>query len=131
MEDFLQTFGLALLGVLGVAGVLAAILLVIIFMGFRNIKVPPGADFAETMLYTPLIVALFLDLLDLSLDILSAPLAWIVLDRLGLKALRNIAAFEALIPFTGAIPTMTIAWVGVRILGRDRFRSKTYNDYDG
>lgn len=130
MEEFLRTFGLTLLGILGLAGILALLLLVIIFLAFRNIKVPPGADFAETLLYTPFIVVLFLDLLDLALDIFSAPLAWIILDRLGLKALRNIAAFEGLLPFTGMIPTMTIAWVGVRLLGRQRFKSTPYDEYD-
>lgn len=130
MEDFLQNFGVILLGILGVAGLLAAFLLVIILLAFRNINVPPGADFAETLLYTPFIVVLFLDLLDLGLDIFSAPLAWVILDRLGLKALRNFAALEGLLPFTGMIPTMTIAWLGVRVLGRERFQSAKYEDYD-
>jgi hypothetical protein len=130
MEEFLRNFGLTLLAVMGVAGVLALALLIIIFIAFRRIDVPEGADFAETLLYTPIIVVLFLDLLDLALDIFSAPFAWFILDRLGLKALRNIAAFESLLPFTQMIPTMTAAWLGVRLLGRDRFTTTKYYDSD-
>jgi hypothetical protein len=130
MEEFIRTFGLTLLAIMGVAGILALLLLIIIIVAFRRIEVPPGADFFETMLYTPLVVVLFLDLLDLALDILSAPLAWVILDRLGLKALRNIAAFEALLPFTQMLPTMTVAWIGARVLGPDRFRKIKYYDPD-
>ena len=88
MEEFLQNFGLVLLGVMGVAGIVALLLLVIIIVQVRRIHVPPNAGFAETLLYTPFLVVLFLDVLDLALDFLSAPIAWIVLDRLGLKGLR-------------------------------------------
>jgi hypothetical protein len=128
MEEFLRNFGLTLLAVMAVAGILALFLLLIIIVAFRRIEVPPGADFFETMLYTPLVVVLFLDLLDLALDIFSAPLAWVVLDQLGLKALRNIAAFEAFVPFTQMLPTMTAAWVAARVMGRDRFRKIKYFD---
>ncbi len=129
MEEFLQNFVLILLSVMSVALVLALILLVIIFIQIRHIKVPPGAGFAETLLYTPLLVALFLDVLDLALDFLSAPIAWIVLDRLGLKGLRGVATIESLIPFTQAIPTMTLAWIAVRVMGKDRFiESKYYHE---
>lgn len=129
MEDFLREFGLVILGVMSVAFVLAILLLAIILIQVRRIHVPPGADFSETLLYTPFLVVLFLDVLDLSLDFLSAPIAWIVLDRLGLKGLRGFATVESLVPFTQAIPTMTLAWIGVRLLGRDRFldRDKNYN----
>lgn len=124
MEDFLRQFGLVILGVMSVAFVLALLLLVIIIIQVRRIHVPPDADFAKTLLYTPLLVVVFLDVLDLALDFLSAPIAWIVLDRLGLKGLRGVATVESIIPLTQAIPTMTLAWIGVRILGRDRFMSR-------
>jgi hypothetical protein len=39
-----------------------------------------------------------------------------VLDRLGLKGLRNKAAIEALIPFTQPIPTFTLSWIAARTL---------------
>jgi hypothetical protein len=71
------------------------------------------------------LVVVFLDVLDLALDFLSAPIAWIVLDRLGLKGLRGFATVESFIPLTQAIPTMTLCWIGVRLMGRDRFIERT------
>lgn len=121
MEEFLRNFGLVLLGVVGVAGIVALILLVIIIVQVRRIHVPPDAGLGETLLYTPLLVVLFLDVLDLSLDFLSAPIAWVVLDRLGLKGLRGFATVESLVPFTQVIPTMTLMWIGVRLFGKERF----------
>lgn len=126
IEEFLQNFVLILLSMMSVALVIALILLAIIIIQVRRINVPPGAGFAETMLYTPLLVVLFLDVLDFALDFLSAPIAWVVLDRLGLKGLRGIATVESLIPLTQTIPTMTLAWIGVRVLGKDRFIEKGY-----
>ena len=124
MEEFLQNFGLVLLGVMGVAGILALLLLLIIIVQVRRIHVPPNAGFAETLLYTPFLVVLFLDVLDLALDFLSAPIAWIVLDRLGLKALRGFATVESFVPFTQMIPTMTMSWIGARLMGRERIVEK-------
>ncbi len=69
------------------------------------------------MLYTPFLLVVFIDLLDFALDVLALPFTWAILDRLGLKALRNIAAFEALLPFTQLIPTMTLAWFAARLFG--------------
>lgn len=126
MEEFLQNFVLILLSVMSVALIVALILLVIIFIQIRRIHVPPNAGFAETLLYTPFLVVLFLDVLDLALDFLSAPIAWIVLDRLGLKGLRGVATVESFIPFTQAIPTMTMAWFGVRLFGKERFIETKY-----
>jgi hypothetical protein len=130
MEEFLRNFGLVILGTMSVALILALILLAIIIVQVRRIHVPPDADFAETLLYTPFLVVAFLDVLDLALDFLSAPIAWIVLDRLGLKALRGVATVESFIPFTQAIPTMSLAWIGVRLLGRERFLDEG-KYYDG
>lgn len=96
---------------------LALILFLIVIRQLRKIDVPKGAGFSETLLYTPFLVVVFIDLLDFGLDILAAPFAWVILDRLGLKALRGVSAFEALIPFTQAIPTMTLAWLAVRLFG--------------
>jgi hypothetical protein len=56
-----------------------------------------------------------IDLLDFALDFLAAPISWIILDRLGLKALRGVSMLESLVPFTQAIPTMTIARNWVRL----------------
>ena len=68
--------------------VLALLLLAWVIWQVRRINLPPGADFFDTLLATPLSVVVLLDLLDFSLDFLSAPIAWALLDRLGLKALE-------------------------------------------
>jgi hypothetical protein len=68
------------------------------------------------MRYVPLVLVILLDLLDFGLDIFSAPVSWLILDRMGLPNLRNKATIEALIPITGAIPTFTISWFAVRLL---------------
>lgn len=116
----LRNLAVVILLVMGISGVLAAILFFVAVRKMRSIHVPPGAGFAETLLYTPFVVVLFIDLLDLALDILSAPFSWLILDRLGLKGLRGVAAVEALLPFTQVIPTMSLSWIAVRVLGRDR-----------
>jgi hypothetical protein len=99
---------------------LAVLLFVLVIRKLGRLNIPPNAGFAETLLYTPFLVVLFVDLLDWGLDVLAAPFSWVVLDRLGLKALRNVAAVEALIPFTQPIPTLTAAWLWVRLFGPDR-----------
>jgi hypothetical protein len=120
LTELLRNIGTTILAVLGIAGILAIILFIIMLTQVRKINVPPGAGFADTLLHTPFIVVIFLDVMDLALDFLGAPIAWVILDRIGLKALRAVAAVEALIPFTNFVPTMTIAWLGVRLLGRER-----------
>lgn len=118
-EDVVRTF----LTYLGVA-MFISLLLGLLLLGWvawqvKRIDVPEGADFAETLRYTPLTVVIMIDLLDFALDVLGAPVAWVILDRLGLKALRGVATVEALLPFTQLIPTMTLAWIGVRVLKID------------
>jgi hypothetical protein len=100
--------------VCAVAGVL---LLALVYQSLRRIHVPPNADFFSTVRVVPLALVVALDLLGLSLDIFAAPVVWIVLSRFRLHALRNVAAVEALIPFTQPIPLLTIAWVAVRLFG--------------
>lgn len=92
---------------------------ILLFFAIRlkRIEIPADATFAETLHYTPFLVVMAIDLLDLALDFLAAPLSWAILDRLGLKALRGVAAVEALIPGTQIIPTLTICWLGVRLFG--------------
>lgn len=114
--DTLQTFGTYLLIIMGISLVLALLLLIVVIRQVRKIDIPPDAGFQETLLLTPFSVVLMIDLLDLGLDFLAAPISWIILDRLGLKALRGISAAEAIIPLTQAIPTMTLAWIGVRFM---------------
>lgn len=115
MGEGLWQFFQVILVVMGVCLVVAVLGLIAIARRIREIRVPPDADFFTTMRYLPLIMVILLDLLDMGLDIFSAPISWIVLDRLGLPNLRNKAVVEALIPFTGPVPTFTLAWLIARV----------------
>jgi hypothetical protein len=107
---------LAALGItLGVGLALAVTLLAYVLWRIRRIQLPPGADFFISLRHTPLSVVILLDMLDLALDIFSAPVSWVILGRLGLEPLRAVTLVEALIPGTQAIPTMTIAWIIARV----------------
>lgn len=114
IEDW-RTVGLILIGAILVGLVLVGILFLLALRQVRGLNIPQDATFAETLHYTPFIVVIMVDLLDLSLDFLAAPVAWVLLDRLGLKALRGVSVVETLIPGTQLIPTMTLAWIGVRL----------------
>lgn len=108
-----------LLKILG-AVALGAVLLgsLVLWRAFRRLKkirVPAGADFFTTVRAVPFALVAGLDLLDLGLDVLSAPVVWVLLQRLNLQALRNVATFEALLPFTGPIPTLSLAWIAARL----------------
>ncbi len=83
----------------------------------RRIHLPSDADLLTALRLTPFVVVVLLDLLDFSLDFLSAPIAWILLGRLGLTPLRGVTVLEELVPGTQLIPTMTAAWVIARFLG--------------
>lgn len=115
MEN-LGTFLTWLLIAMGVALAIATVGLALMWRSIRRLDVPPTAGFFTTMRYIPLPLVVLLDLLDFGLDIFAAPVSWLVLDRLGLKGLRNKAALEALIPFTQPIPTFTISWFAARTL---------------
>jgi hypothetical protein len=115
--EMLRDVGLYVFGAMVISFVLAMILFFLVISRLRRMDVPPNAGFSETLLYTPLLLVVFIDLLDFALDVLAAPFTWIILDRLGLKALRGFAAFEALLPFTQIVPTMTLAWFAVRLVG--------------
>jgi hypothetical protein len=121
MEDILRPELLyIILGMLGVSLALALLLLVYILVSIRRIRIPEDADPLTALRYTPFVVVLFLDLLDLSLDFLSAPFAWTLLTYLGLKPLRGVTVVESLIPGTQFIPTMTLAWIFARLTGERR-----------
>jgi hypothetical protein len=108
---------LRVLGVIAlVALILAGLVLALAIRALRRIRVPSNADFFTTIRAVPLSLVVGLDLLDLGLDVLSTPIIWIILNRFRLQALRNVASVEALIPFTGPIPTLTIAWFLARAL---------------
>lgn len=112
-----RALGIILAVWMGVSLTLALLLFVLVIRKLRRLNIPPNASFAETLHYTPFVVVLFIDLLDWGLDFLAAPISWVILDRLGLKALRNVSALEALLPFTQPIPTLTAAWLWVRFFG--------------
>lgn len=115
--DFLSDsrFWYTLLAVFGVALLMALLLMVWVIGHVRRIQLPPNADVFTALRATPISVVLLLDLLDFSLDFLSAPIAWVILGRLGLAPLRGVAIVEELIPGTQFIPTMTLAWIVARL----------------
>ncbi len=95
--------------------ILSALVLAWALRALRRVRVPPDADFFTAIRAVPLSLVVGLDLLDLALDSFSAPLIWLILNRYGLQALRNVATVEALIPITGLIPTLTLSWMAARI----------------
>jgi hypothetical protein len=103
-----------------IALVLAAVVLTYAIRKLRRIRLPADADFFTAVRAVPLSLVIGLDLLDLALDVFSAPIMWVILNRTGLQALRNTAAIEALIPVTGPIPTLTIAWCAARLFNLGR-----------
>ncbi|HEY9421051.1 MAG TPA: hypothetical protein VIW92_06535 [Thermoanaerobaculia bacterium] len=111
-KDILQALGIFAL----IAVTLGAIVLFVAWKKLRRLRVPPEADFFTTLRAVPLSLVVGLDLLDLGLDVLSSPIVWYILDRLNLKALRNVATVEAFVPFTGPIPTLTVSWFLARRL---------------
>jgi hypothetical protein len=108
-----------LLGMLVIGLLLSLLLLGYIVWRIKRIQLPPDADFLVALRATPLAVVILLDLLDFSLDFLSAPLAWTILGYLGLQPLRGVTVVESLIPGTQFLPTMTVAWVIARLTGPD------------
>ena len=99
---------------------LAAVTLYFAYRKLRRIRIAADSDFFTTVRAVPLALVVGLDLLDLGLDVFSTPITWLLLDRLGLKALRNVATIKAVIPIGDMIPALTIAWLAARFfkLGR-------------
>ncbi len=120
-----------LLSLMAICLVVSIVGLLLIMRQIRRLNVPRDADFFTTMRHVPFILVLLLDLLDFGLDVFSAPISWIILDRMGLPNLRNKAALEAIIPITNAIPTFTISWVVARMLNLgDPPGTYDYDAYD-
>ncbi len=118
-----RTLLIAFLTLSGVALAIALILIAWVFIKIRRIRLAPEANTLDALRAAPLSVVIILDLLDFALDVFSAPISWLLLDRLGLKPLRGAAVIKDIIPFTGYIPAMTIGWVGVRVYDRYRLSS--------
>lgn len=115
LQNLLSGFLILICICLGI-GISCLVALVQMIKQIKRLEVPPDAGFFATMHYVPLLLVVLLDLLDLGFDIFAAPVAWLILDRMGLQSLRNRAAVEALIPFTQPIPTFTLAWLLARLL---------------
>lgn len=108
------------LGLASASLVAAVILGLFAYRRLRTLRLPADADFAATLRAVPLSLVLLLDLLDFALDIFAAPVAWVLLGRLGLRGLRGVTVVEELIPGTQLLPTMTGAWLLVRLYDRWR-----------
>ena len=100
--------------VAAVALVVAAVLAALLWRRLKRIRTS-GGGFWQTLREVPFGLVVLLDLLDLALDVFSAPIIWLLLRRFGLTALRDVATIEALIPITGPLPTMTICWLLARL----------------
>jgi len=109
-----QVMGVAML----VSLVLAGALIVLTYRRLKRIHIPPDAGFFTALRHVPLSLVLFLDLLDFGLDFFSAPIAWVLLGKLGLQSLRSVTVVEEVIPGTQFLPTMTAAWFAARLLPR-------------
>jgi len=116
MTDALRNLLVILVALMGASVFVGAIGLFALARGIRRLGIPRDADFFTTMRYVPLGLVVLLDLLDFGLDIFSAPIIWIALDRMGLPNLRNKATVEALIPVTNVVPTFTLCWFAARLL---------------
>ena len=111
----LQEIVEVLLLVAGASLLVSLVLLGWVLWRVRRVRLPADADFVTALRNTPFVVVLLLDALDLSLDFLAAPIAWTLLGRLGLSPLRGVTIIEELIPGTQLLPTMTVAWILVRL----------------
>lgn len=120
LDQFLQQSFVVILVCMAAALAAGVALLVVAARQIRDLEIPEDADFFETLLAVPITVPIALDLLDMGLDVLAAPVSWVILEMLGLGALKMITTIEALIPGTQVIPTMTLAWVLARFMKKDR-----------
>ena len=98
-----------------IALVLSVLILVVAFRRLRRLRLPPNLDFFTAVRAVPLSLVVGLDLLDLALDSFSSPIIWFLLRRMNLESLRKVATVEAILPFTGPIPTLTLAWIAARM----------------
>jgi hypothetical protein len=116
LRNLIAALAIAVLAVLA----LAAAVLYLAWRKVRRIRIAADSDFFTTVRAVPLSLVIGLDLLDLGLDVFSTPITWLLLDRMGLKALRNVATFKAVIPIADMIPALTLAWLAARFfkLGR-------------
>lgn len=94
----------------------AAALLAYVYRRLHAIRVPEGASLWTTLRHVPIALPIALDLVDLVLDVLAAPVVWAVLSRFRMQALRNAAVIEALLPLTQPVPLFTLLWLASRVM---------------
>lgn len=107
-----------------VAGVLATFVGLVValgllwagLLGLVLYRMTAGRDAGQlaALRAAPLQLVLLLDAIDLGLDVLGAPLVWLVMSRSELRALRGLSVIETLIPGTQLLPAMTISWLYAR-----------------
>jgi hypothetical protein len=112
LRNFIAAVAVVILVVLA----LAAAAIYVAYRKLRRIRIAADSDFFTTIRAVPLSLVIGLDLLDLGLDVFSTPITWMLLDRLGLKSLRNIATVKAVVPVLDMIPALTLAWLAARYL---------------
>lgn len=110
MAEFFRTF----LIIIACAAGLGLIGMLLLDRRLRQLDIPEGASFRETLQRVPFGLVVVLDLLDLGLDIFAAPIVWVWLGRYNLRVLRQVSMVEAVIPFTQVIPTLTACWLAIR-----------------
>lgn len=129
MPDLRQALLIVVLCI-GSALIGAVALLIVAARQVADLDVPQDADFFETLQHVPITVPLALDLLDMAFDIFAAPVAWIILELMGLQALQMVTVLEGLIPGTQLIPTLTVAWAISRVMKKRRTALRTaLHDY--
>jgi hypothetical protein len=121
LDQLLQQSGIIILVCMAAALAAGIAVMVVAARQIREIDIPEDADFFETLQAIPITVPIALDLLDLGLGILAAPISWVILEMLGLGALKMITTIEAILPGpTNLSPTMTAAWVIARMMKKER-----------
>jgi hypothetical protein len=117
-EEQLRTLLLIFAGSAVLSLVAALLLTLVTYRRLQHLRLPSDADFTTCLRAVPISVVIILDLLDFGLDVFAAPIAWVMLGKLGLQGLRGITVLEEIIPGTQLLPMMTLAWIGIRLYDR-------------
>ena len=109
-RTFWQVIGVTIL----VALTLAAIVLTVAFRRLRRLRIPAGRRLLHYGPRRAPVTGGGARPARPGARLLSSPIIWVILNRFGLQSLRKVATVEALLPFTGPIPTLTLAWFAAR-----------------
>ena len=115
MLDTLAALFRSLLIFFAIAAALGIIGMLLLDRRLRQLNIPEGSSFRETLQRVPFSLVLVLDLLDFGLDIFAAPILWLWLGRYNLRSLRQVSLVEAVIPGTQIIPMLTASWLAIRL----------------